>query len=129
SAGLGLLVAGLSGCAYKFRRGSLNRGVGDVESARVFVPVVDNLSDEVGPESVLTGSVREAMATLQGIDVVNSEDSARFVLQGRVKEWGRRFSSATALSSAEAEARGGLIRNQTTAADIKVYMRAEFELL
>jgi hypothetical protein len=111
------------------RRGSLNRGVGDVESARVFVPIVDNLSTEVGPEAVLTSALREAMSTLQGIEVVNSESDARFVLRGRVKEWGRRLSSPTSLSTAQSEARGGLIRNQTTAADIKVSMTADFELL
>jgi hypothetical protein len=116
-------------CAYKLRRGSLNRGVGDIESARVFVPIVDNLSTEVGPEAVLTGALREALSTLQGIEVVNSESDARFVLRGRVREWGRRLSSPTSLSTAEAEARGGLIRNQTTAADIKVSMIADFELL
>jgi hypothetical protein len=119
----------LSSCAYKLRRGGLTRGVGDIDNASIFVPVIDNLSTEVGPEAVLTGSVREAMATLQGVDVVNSQKQARFVLRGRIKRWGRNFGTPTTASSAAAEAAGGLIENQTSAADIKVSLVADFELL
>lgn len=126
---MGLVLILVSSCAYQLRRGSLSRGVGEIEGSRIFVPIVDNMSSEVGPESVLTGALREAMSTLDGLEVVNSESEARFILEGRVKEWGRRLATPSPLASAEDEARGGLIRNQTSAADIKVYMNVDFELL
>lgn len=128
---LGIGLMQMAACAYQLRRGSLGLGgLGEgVESARVFVPIVDNMGTEVGPESVLTGAVRESLATLQGLDVVNSEGKANFILLGRVKDWGRSVVSNSSLSTAAAENRGGMIRNQFSAADIKVYMVADFELL
>ncbi|MEO5668326.1 MAG: hypothetical protein ABIR96_09725 [Bdellovibrionota bacterium] len=92
------------------------------------MPIVDNLTSEAGPEAVLTGAIREAMSTLNGLEVVNSESEARFVLQGHVKEWGRRLGTPSPLATQEEENRGGLIRNQTSVADIKVFLTADFEL-
>jgi len=118
----------VSSCAYRLRRGSLSKGVGDVENARVFVPIIDNMTAEVGPEAVLTGAVREAMSTLRGIEVVNEEQRARFMLLGRVREWGRRSAAASRSATVVEQDRGGLIEKQTTAADIRVFLVVEFEL-
>ncbi len=126
-----LALIGVSGCAYKLQKGGLGlSGLGEgVETAHVFVPVIDNLSTEVGPEAVLTGAVREALATLRGLEVVNDSSRARFILLGRVRDWGRYTAGTTGASSQDAEDRGGLIRNQTSAANIKVFLDTEFELL
>jgi hypothetical protein len=121
----------LGSCAYRLQRGGLGlTGLGEgVATARVFVPVVDNVSTEVGPEGVLTGAVREALATLHGLEVVNHESQAQFILLGRIRDWGRYMAAPTGRATQEDEDRGGLIRNQTSASDIRVFLNTEFELL
>jgi hypothetical protein len=129
---ISVLSMGFSSCAYQLSRGGVgglsSSGEG-VESARVYVPVVDNMSAEAGPELPLTNALREALSSVRGLDIVNSPEEARFVLLGRIKNWGRSVAGSSSLGTLETEQAGGLLRNQYSAAEISVFMVTEFELV
>lgn len=132
--GLLILATVLSACGYQLRKGdkplaALGSAPLEDRPQRIYVPVVENMTTRVGPESVLTNAIREELAIQPGIQVVNSEQSADFVLVGQVSSFGSRFKSSTSQASATQEANGGMVQGQVTAADIEVFLGANFRLL
>ncbi|NCN40465.1 hypothetical protein GW916_04380 [bacterium] len=124
----------LSACSYSLRKGDQPLAKLDGKAAAsgiqsIYIPVIENLSSTVAPESVLTEALREVFSTQPGLKVVSDESKAEYVLLGRVSHYGTRFFNPTSPSSRAAEDAGGLVENQVTAADIKVYLQADFELL
>lgn len=124
----------LGACSYSLRRGDQPLTKLDGQSLAtgvqsIYIPMIENLSTTVAPESVLTEALREVFATQPGLKVVSSESEAEYILLGRVRQYGTSFATATSPSSAAAQKAGGLVEGQVTAADIKVYMWADFELL
>lgn len=122
----------LSACSYSLRRGSLGLGglnSRDSKTTRIYVPIVDNLSAEVGPEFVLTSALRETLASVPNLDVVQSPEQADYLLLGRIRSWGRSVVGTATQASAADQGLGGLIEGQVSAADIQVFLNAEFELL
>lgn len=127
-------LSSLSSCGYQLRRGdkplaalgSLN--IQD-RAQRVYVPLVENMTTQVGPEAVLTNAVREVFSIQPGLRVVNSESEADYVLVGRVLDYGSRYKSSTSQASQTSEQKGGLASGQVTAADIEVYLAASFSMM
>lgn len=125
----------IAGCSYSLRRGDrplVKLGGGTAPSSgiqRIYIPMVENITTQVASEDVLTEALREVFSTQPGLEIVNSEKNANFILLGRVQEYGTKFFSPTSPSSANSESLGGLVEGQVTAADIKVFMTADFELL
>ncbi len=125
----------LSSCSYKLRRGDkalLNlagKSGNSTGKQTIYIPVIENLATTVAPEAVLTEAMREVFSTQPGLKVVGREADADYILLGKVSQYGSRFFNPTSPSTADASSRGGMLQNQVTAADIKVYMVADFEML
>lgn len=129
---LSLLILAISACSYHIQKGS--GGLGDLAKtqggkARIYVPISDNLSSEAGPEMMLTSSLREVLSTLPDVILVQNPDQADYFLLTRITDWGRFATGTSKIASAEDQAMGGLIQGQSSAADIKVFLNADFELL
>jgi hypothetical protein len=125
------LLSLLVSCAYQLRRasvrlGGLSQGQGHT---RIYVPIVDNLSSEVGPELILTSALRESLAAIPNVVLVQKPEQADYLLLSRIRNWGRSVVGKTAQATAGDQAVGGLIEGQVSAADIQVFLEAEFELL
>lgn len=124
----------LPSCGYQLRKGDkplAALGSLDIKdrAQRVYVPLVENMSTQVGPEAVLTNALREEFSIQPGLKVVNSVVEADYILVGKVLNFGSRYKSSTSRASQTSENRGGLARGQVTAADIEVFLNASFSLM
>lgn len=131
-AALPLIIVCVASCGYQLRRDDANSSalprVGN-RRATVFVPVVDNLTPRTGIEAELTTSLRETMARLPGVDVIQNESSADYLLLVKVTQFERSPGPTPVAGTASTEALGGLTSGLSTAADIRVILGAEFRLL
>jgi hypothetical protein len=122
----------VTSCGYQLRRDesattSLPR-VGD-RAATVFVPVVDNLTPRTGIESDLTTALRETLARLPGVEVIQSESNADYLLLARVTQFERSPGPTPVAGTGTTQAGGGLLSGLSTAADIRVKLGAEIRLV
>lgn len=124
-----LLTVSLISCGYSNRRADVSLGAQSTQAQRIFVPVVDNLTTRPGLEAILTSSLREALASLRGVEVVDRPESANFFLLGSLVKYERKYGISSVVGSPTTAAAGGLSQDQITAAEINVSLTLEVKLL
>lgn len=124
----GLMV--LTGCGYSLRQPeSALPGDAPGEPAKVYIPVVDNLTTVTGMEPVFTSTLRESMAGLKGVKVVGDSSTANYILLATITDYSRAsVDKGEQTGSNKSAADGGLLNRETTTSDIRlrVQMNARF---
>jgi hypothetical protein len=122
----------LTSCGYSIRRTDVNidRTVEKERSEhqRVFVPVVDNLTQRTGIEQILTSSVREVLSTIQSVDVVTRAEDADFFLWVTIVDYSTSHGPTPIRGTTSTAEAGGLAEGQSLAADIVVKLGVNAKL-
>jgi hypothetical protein len=127
-----LVLAGLASCGYSFHRSEASLGGPKGEAGvpqTLFIPVTDNLATKTGVEGLLTSALRETLASIEGLTLVNRAEDARFVMLTSITKYQRRSKYDTNTGTAETQARGGLIKGISTASDIEVLLAIDVRLV
>lgn len=122
------------GCSYQIKKNEVrldalfqNQGQ---TSARLFVPIPDNLTLRTGPELFLAKALRENLSQVNGIQVVDSESQADFILLGTVVANDLRSrKDAVYLGDASTAAAGGLSVGQTSASSFELEIGFRVKML
>lgn len=120
----------LLSCGYSMKRQDAAVVMGkEGEIITVFIPVVDNVTTRTGPENIVTQALREEMASLNGMRVVNSEDEAEFLLLGKITGLSTKSSPDLFRGSTATEAQGGLRDQEVTAKSMIVDLNLEIKFM
>jgi hypothetical protein len=116
---LGVLLS-LASCSYTFKRQDLNLGTAQQPAGtqRLFIPLVDNVTNRTGIESIVTNSLREKFSSQKNIEVVNSEDDGNFKLLVTLTEYSTRFGTDPRRGNPGSAQAGGIGDRQTMAGNI-----------
>ena len=127
-----LLLFGVGDCAYSFRRGDVALGgVKDSGNApqTIFVPVVDNLTTRTGMETAITSALRDTLASVRGLEVVNDADHAQFLLLTSIQKYTLEHGSYVVTGNARTQSLGGLADGDGTAKDLLLTIEMKVNLL
>lgn len=122
----------MTGCAYRFA-GSQAEIPGVSASVqtpyRIFIPVADNLSANMGMEAELPAALTRTISGLSNVEVVSSEDAANLILAPRVVRLNRGRGLGTLQGTSVTSDAGGLAIGAVTAAEFKVEAMVQIELM
>ena len=127
---LGVLLS-LASCSYTFKRQDLNLGTAQQPAGtqRLFIPLVDNVTNRTGIESIVTNSLREKFSSQKNIEVVNSEDDGNFKLLVTLTEYSTRFGTDPRRGNPGSAQAGGIGDRQTMAGNIILKLKIRAKLV
>ena len=131
------LGVAVSSCGYSMRRSdelieSLNKGVPEEQKtseARVYVPVVDNLTTKSALEPIVSNAIRNTLSTVAGIKLVNRASDANLVLVATIQSYERKAGLTPVTGTSESEAAGGIAKALGVAGDAKVTLKLSAKML
>lgn len=126
---LGML--GLSSCAYRISGSTADiPGISPETKApyRIFIPIADNKTSNVGMESELPEALVRAISGMTNVSVVSREDDANLLLAPRVKKLDRTSGLGTLQGTQETSNAGGLAIGAVTAREFKVLAEVQLDL-
>ncbi len=123
---IGLLV--LSACGYSPRRKDVVLG-NKQNRQSLFVPIVDNITTRGGIEAIVTNALRENLASIRGVELVDNPEEASYLLLGTIRSFSRRSGVSSVTGSPTSAAQGGLAQDQITAAEIHLELVVQMKLV
>jgi hypothetical protein len=122
-----------SSCGYQIQKNevqldSLFQGTAS-QQARIFVPIPDNLTQRAGPEIFLAKSLREFLSEIRGIQVVDHEHEADFILLGSILRNELKGTTANYVGTSATALAGGLSEGQVAAASYELALDFRVRML
>ena len=126
------LLSFLAACGYTNRRKDVLLGASTQRSEspqKIFVPVVDNLTTRPGIEATITNALRDTLSTIKGVQIVNSESEAEFLLLASVFSYEKKKGGSYTTGSEATALAKGLAKDESMAMDINVSMQFSVKFL
>lgn len=126
-----LILSSLASCGYSFRRPEVRLGdqVANRESVqRVFLPVVDNLTNRSGIEPTVTSALRETLSGVRGIQLVSNVEDADYKLLVTLTDYNTKHGPTPIRGNTETSQSGGLGDKQSVASNISVTLKINARL-
>ena len=118
----GLIFLAFSSCAYH---------VGDArtseEELRVYIPVFENRTARPVDLNLLTGSLRENLAGVKGVTVVNAAADSNLIIRGRITGYDKTWGPSAFKGTGTTESAGGLRTDYLSAESVNLTLVINLE--